>query len=683
MKQLLLLTAILLHSFSGFAQAKPKPKPKEKPPTQKEMEAMMKEAQEMMDNMDPEEKRMADSLGIKLPSFKNTPKVGDKQLAEAYYKENRIVPKKDAARIANIPAPVSTAGIGTYLQTIDTKISAVLPAELKNNATALLQELKKKTTDPALLGKAAVGMWVMGKVRTALYLQLKICEADAGNGNNLSNLTAMFIQLDGAEYAIPLLNNLNARFKNNSSILNNLGQAWFALGDIPKAEKYIDSTIRIYANHSQANFTKCLIEESKGKKPEAIIALKRSIKGGYTKEKETKLKHLGGIGDPKDDYFPQNKKTDPLQLGNFKAPDIPKSVAECITLEAQWKTFEAEIDVEINQLLTAYKNLNLEAKQEQRMQQSMAIIIASQQAGKPVGNIESTPLYFERAARQLKAVQELHYKKLEALLQKAAKWAAGEGAALTQQYQEKMNLLRKQDGEQTGYGRANIDFCPQYRDASDAYLRNYNAKAEEFYKEYISLHKAFINEISHWEMYMYWPDEFEALKINNKIDWLKALKSKQPIKFISITQYKCVSPLNRNAQKLAKFDDVACQYHSEVNYFIGKIKSDCSKTTAEFDFEFLKYDIEMNAEQGTTFSEQFVRGSIEVSEKIGSKQIGPANAEAELGARVEIGRNGIEDFIVKGGVSVSNPTGQSVGVEGNVSLVSGSSTFGGTGIFGK
>jgi len=76
---------------------KPKPKPKEKPQT--EMEKMMKEAQMEMDNLDPETLRMMDSMGIKRPSFKNVPKVSDQQMKEAVENENRIVPKKDAARI--------------------------------------------------------------------------------------------------------------------------------------------------------------------------------------------------------------------------------------------------------------------------------------------------------------------------------------------------------------------------------------------------------------------------------------------------------------------------------------------------------------------------------------------------------------------------------------------------------
>lgn len=687
MKNATILLPTLFFLLSSGLLAQTKPKPKEKAPTQKEMADMMKEMQEAMDEMSPEDKKMMDSLGIKMPDFNKTKKavagVSDKQLATAAEDEERIVPQKDVARIAAISGPVSTAGIGAYVQDINKKIFAALNPATTSKAAQLLAELKQKSSDPVMIGKAAIGMWAMGQPLMAIYLQAKITEANSGDANLLSNYASMLTQLGGAEYAIPLLNNLNTRFKGNTTILNNLGQAWFALGDIPKAEKYIDTAIRIYTFHSQANYTKCLIEESKGKKTEAIVAIKRSIKGGYTKEKENKLKQLGGKPDAKDDCFPQDIKNDPLQLGGFKAPAFPTSVAECISLEEVWKSFDAEIKQEINRLLEEIKDMKPDENIQKRIDENIAIINVSQQAGKIMGSIESVPQYFERAYRQQKRAEEKYYKKLEALMKRAADWAAGEGATLQKNYQEKMNLLRKKDGEQTGYGRPNVDFCPQYKEASDEYLRNFNPKAEAFYKEYLSLHKELINEITHWQMYMYWPQDFEAIKINNKVSWLKALQSKQPIAFQSITEFKCASPANSQPTKLSKFDDVACQYHSEINLYVGKIKSDCSKTVGEFDFAFLKYDIEMDAEQGNTLIGQFVKGSIEISKSIDIGEKGPASAEAEIGGRIEFDQNGFKDFIVKGGVSVSNPTGQSAGVEGNVSLVTGATGFSGTGIFGK
>src|SRR5215203_2840828 len=101
MKQFFLAMALLL--FMGIAFAQPKTKAKEKAPTQKEMADMMKEMQGAMDEISPEDKKMMDSMGIKLPDMKSMQKnvsgVTDAQLQKAFEDDNRIVPQKDEARI--------------------------------------------------------------------------------------------------------------------------------------------------------------------------------------------------------------------------------------------------------------------------------------------------------------------------------------------------------------------------------------------------------------------------------------------------------------------------------------------------------------------------------------------------------------------------------------------------------
>ncbi|MBK8141448.1 MAG: hypothetical protein IPK57_10805 [Chitinophagaceae bacterium] len=87
--------------------------------------------------------------------------------------------------------------------------------------------------------------------------------------------------------ALPILNNLNKRYAQNSTILNNIAQHWLGLGDIPRAEKYADSTIRIHATHPQANMAKCLIEESKGNIPAAIAAAKKASVKPIAMKKKT------------------------------------------------------------------------------------------------------------------------------------------------------------------------------------------------------------------------------------------------------------------------------------------------------------------------------------------------------------------------------------------------------------
>src|SRR5687768_687821 len=118
-KQLLFTFFLLILACITFAQPKQKPPVKQdKAPTQKEMADMMKEMQEAMNEISPEDKRMMDSMGIKMPDTKSIQKsmsgITDAQLQKAFEDEKRIVPMRDAARIAAIPKAVNGSRMGNY-----------------------------------------------------------------------------------------------------------------------------------------------------------------------------------------------------------------------------------------------------------------------------------------------------------------------------------------------------------------------------------------------------------------------------------------------------------------------------------------------------------------------------------------------------------------------------------------
>src|SRR5262245_46649568 len=132
MKKYLLLFVLLLFTAASFCQSGKKPATKEKPPTQKELDVMMSEMQKAMDDMSPEDKKMMDSMGVKMPSMKNVPKVTDKQLADEWEKETRLVPVKNVARIAAIPQSPTVAALPEFISKIHTAVMSKLTATEKS-----------------------------------------------------------------------------------------------------------------------------------------------------------------------------------------------------------------------------------------------------------------------------------------------------------------------------------------------------------------------------------------------------------------------------------------------------------------------------------------------------------------------------------------------------------------------
>ncbi len=690
----------------GAAFAQTKPKPKEKPPTQSEMEKMAKEAQMEMDKMDPETLRMMDSMGIKRPSFKNVPKVSDKQMKEAWDNENRIVPKKDVVRIAAIPKTITDARMGAYITSIQNKAAALLKPEVKNMADKIYSYIKSKSKNNAEAGNMATGLWIAGKPQIAYYTLGKICADDPTNTDNLSNYASMLSMLGAQQLAIPILNNLNAKFPKNSTLLNNLGQAWFGLGEIAKAEKYLDSVIRIYAYHPQANYTKSFIEESKGNTAAATEAVKRSIKKSYSKEKENRLNKLGYKLKDDDLNWDFPMPQDPLGLEKFKWPDYPKNVTESEVLENEWDAFKA-----------ACKNKLEELKLKEKKAEAVFIAFNEQltkqliQAGNKGIMVNPLPSFAPKAIVKLKyLVQgkdgslEHNYKtKGEALATSYIQVSSFEN---TLSYQ--MEVLEKKYEDLFGEGKPNpFDAaCADDTKAKNAYLSSANILLEEKSRDWLNFLRRQINDETYYYQYTMWPEQFELAKIQAQIKWLTSIQG-QVVKFKNKSGWCQDKTDDENGKpfKLQAFDDVACKYSSKMDLKIMKFTNNCSRMTSEFDFMFLNYVRKDDFERAE--GDTYISSTYKISAEAGKDlKAGPLKVEAKAGGGIELefGRQGLENVSLIGeakvgagtgildedeksespGIGIGGkdafPTTVEAGVEGRISIISGKGSVSGTGV---
>ena len=404
MKKLTLIVCFSLLGILAFSQTKPKPKkPADAPPTQKEMEAMMKQA---MDQLSPEDKRMMDSLGIKMPSMKDVPKVGDKALAKAYADELRIVPVRDAARIASIPTTPSASAMPAYLQKLESGIMGMMDAATRSEAEKFYVAAK---ADPSTtIANAAVGLWMGGMPLPAIYLMSRAAAANPSDPNTMNNYASMLTMSGAEQLAIPILMHLNTQYPRNSTVLNNIGQAWFGLGEIGKAERYLDSAMQIYPRHAQANMTKAKILESKGDMNGAAEAVMRSMDEAYNTHKVDQLRKYGKEKkyEPKRMKLPSRMPADALGLEKFSWPEYPFGTRISIESEKEWQAFRERCREEIAKLQEIH---NRHVKEETEfMESSIKSDIQAINNGQAPALLMIPP-YAEAAAKKLKYYMENDY----------------------------------------------------------------------------------------------------------------------------------------------------------------------------------------------------------------------------------------------------------------------------------
>jgi TolA-binding protein len=224
---------------------------------------------------------------------KNLANISDKTFQQATQQEE-IVPKKDVTRISSLPKKVLTeAELSLFIKNVHAGVEKIIPVAERTEALKIYNETKATYKRTAIVANAATGCWMLGHWEKALLIMGKACMDSIADADNLNNYAAFLIMTGGEQAAIPILQYLNSKYPDNSTIINNLGQAWFGLGEMDNAKKYLDSATMLYPNHSMANASLSNISLSQGDKEQSISFLKASLKETYDPEKEAALTKLG------------------------------------------------------------------------------------------------------------------------------------------------------------------------------------------------------------------------------------------------------------------------------------------------------------------------------------------------------------------------------------------------------
>ncbi len=700
MKKLLTILVLLLAIVTAYAQ---KPSKEQMEADKKRMAEAQKKLDEQLSKMSPAARRGYDSalnsMGLGQTMNNAINQVNSNQTLPPRGLSTGPVPAKNTKAIAAIGATPSNATMSTFIgNTGNTTFSAVLPAA-KNKANDIYKDLKEKGATTDEMGNAATALWAGGRTQIALSLMAKVCNDDANNTDNLNNYAAMLTMMGAPEMAIPILNNLNGRFKKNSTILNNLGQAWFALGDADKAQKYLDTTLTIAASHPQANETMCLIAEGKGNKTAATASAKTAFKQGYSNTRADLLKKLGYTPGSADynSFPPANKSDDLLNLGGFAMPAFPKSVAECKALDPIWKQFRADIDQRLKPLQKAGEESNKQMLKQLEDQQKQFMDAMNKTLANPNSvsqsdaiKIAAAPMYSEKMnARENIVLQNLQRKK-QAAAQSIKDYMNGEGGALKKKYDDAMIVINKKMSDVGEGGSTTLDMiCRESVKASDAFLNPYNTRLEGLYNDYLAAEKQLLNEMSYSFLYTTYPKLLPAINAGLQAQWLRDISLTQNgFNFANIIKYDCVDDAEGKGGRLTQFKDPNCTIHSEFGSAkLGfTMTLTCSGLTTTVNAGVISGTLNQDLDHAG-FGDSFKNCTVSIGPKVSAGgKLGPlqASVSAGVGADIEIDRTGVTDVVVVAGAEAAagvGPVGASAGVEGRMSLNSGAGSLNGTGIF--
>jgi hypothetical protein len=656
-------------------------------PTRQEMEEMQKMMKQM--SSDPEMQKAMKQFGMDSNSIEKMMSSSQSSAAGSgsYYEFDEFqTPQKNLERINLIPKQrLTNKGMSTYLQHVEKSIDASLTAGDRQMVDFLNKQSK---SSPDSLANMASGLWLTGNYVPAAYFMGKACGLNP-NVTNLNNFSAFLVMTGGEELALPILQKLNRENPKNSTILNNIGQAWFGLGDLDIAGKYLDSTIMILATHSQANQTMCVIRESKGDKTGAEEAMRKSIDGAYSPAKEAMMRKLGyqisGEELSRGFHMPQ----DALGFDKWIAriPPFPKNAKEQRLLGPAWDAFYTDVEEELAKLQGKTGKLTEESQQFEMKR-------AKKFAADPQ-NVSLKPPYL---SNKMSKILKYYTNDKDGHYAYQAKKLASQITALTTDLQNYRNAYRKKVAEITkkesehdgeGMGGGNENSCLQIKKVFNEYLNTTNTEREQVFKANIDYQKKMLEATAYLNQFI--TDNqagIDLVENNVKIRFLQNFPRAyydqsilQPnLDYSDVAS--CIDEEENTPKKtsLSNWDDLHCDKNITFRVpGIGYCNFDCNSTTVKLDPVVLPYkggfkqDLNtgefINASAAIGYGPAEVGGEYDFVKEKGSAyvQVGKDLVDEKVGgikvkagvtgkATLEFDKDGLSDFTLEayGGVKAGN-----------------------------
>ncbi len=259
------------------------------------------------------------------------------------------LPQKDVKKIASIPAGIPTmAQLIISLKNTKQQLEAATPKEILEGVNKLVA-----SQNPAQLQSSSIAHWYSDKPVAAVLLSIESVLKNPDTAIAWNHLAALFNMCNLETKSVPILKHWLEKLPQSSLLLNNMGQAWLGLGDIPVAEGYLEKCLAIDSLNPEANRSMALIcaktnkpeEAEEYTKKEQQITQRESTIKQVEKITETRLNiyliYLKNPRIPKENFFQG------IGLEKFVLPQMPHTIGDVDEFQRNWQSFSASVSAEM------------------------------------------------------------------------------------------------------------------------------------------------------------------------------------------------------------------------------------------------------------------------------------------------------------------------------------------------
>jgi len=458
------IIAGLLVSFSmQFASAQV--------PTQAEIDKLIKEAQALT------KKYSNDSLlkkAIKNNAPGNTQFPGSKWDTTAF-----SIPARNNKLIHSLPIRCfNKTELISYLHNLGSKFSDYLRNKYGTDISGIPETVVEQPG-------AAIGLWMTGSIHEAVLITVKAAELHPENNLLLNNAGGILTSCGLGYFGIPVLEYVLEKQPGNNLIQNNLGQAYFDLGDDKKAEQYLLNCISSYKYYPDANLTLAYIYNSRGNKAAALNYVENSLRGGYSSKADNLLTRLKPNAKMIDYVRHRYKQPEYFQISKFQMLPQCVSVSQVAELEPQYIGYKKMIE----RAMTKYQKLVAQA--------TLASVNSVQEEINAVKKTKQTPYRpFGMFGNAVLESLRREYKEKAVALEQYRKSYYRERDSVNKRYEKELKDIR--DKYEKMDRPSDDDKCREITALNNFYLPLYSEPTEILQRKTLAYYKDYLNDMAYW-----------------------------------------------------------------------------------------------------------------------------------------------------------------------------------------
>lgn len=573
--------------------------------TQQEIDKMMKQAQEMMNKY------------VKDSNVKN-----NSSFTSASYEHLKLPPKKQQLLNLIPKKSLSQADIKTMATTLLAQLRKFCDKKSVANIDKLIH-----SSSAGDLSQLAVLLWYKNAMEEAVMLSV-YAVSQLPEDLALNNCGAI-LNLSGlATYSVSFLKYALQNNPDNSTLLNNIGQAYFSLGETDSATYYLQRCIKRSPLNPEGNKTEGVIETGKGDKEKAKKTIADAMKGGFTDEAKRIVRFL----DPPVHYShylkPRVKVPEYFTPYKFELPVICRNREDVPRALAEVDAYQRAIDVPLKQ----YSAI---------MTENFKI-----QADNFSNKLERQQSPFFHTGTSILGDLEKEFTSKLGEVDKRYKQLGKDVSALIMKHEIEFQQLNKDfDERQREYGKTHEGIdpaiekerCTALNNLFNNYQLEYIALAENIQHQFFQVWADHINDISFW-LYLGTSSktQFKELFAHYTATYLARLKGLAQ-NSLPVFRY-CDKDKWTKQDKEMKVKEPECPVNVEIFLGVGKIDIDCDVFAIELEFGKgmdLEFNYEKNFRTGTStiaFGAGFSLGIPEVEFTTSAGQAIPASP-VQLGAK--------------------------------------------------